>query len=89
MAGTVHVNKVAGNLHFAIGQVLVQGSRHVHHFTLNDLHQFNISHTIHHLAFGPPAPSGFPPIATQLDGTVNMVHSGMCAREIQNVISIF
>jgi hypothetical protein len=47
------------------------------------LQTFNISHTIHHLAFGPPAPSGFPPIATQLDGTVNMVHSGMFAREIK------
>lgn len=37
VSGTLHVNKVAGNLHFAIGQTMVQGNRHVHHFTIQDL----------------------------------------------------
>jgi hypothetical protein len=76
VAGTLHVNKVAGNLHFAIGQTVAQGNRHVHHFTLQDLQHFNISHTIHHLTFGAPAPAGFTPLPNQLDGTVRVLPTG-------------
>ena len=50
--GTLEVNKVSGNIHFAPGHSYQEGNAHVHDLTpFHDLN-FNTSHKIHHLAFG-------------------------------------
>ncbi|KAJ3414306.1 hypothetical protein HDV05_006755 [Chytridiales sp. JEL 0842] len=55
IAGHIEVNKVAGNFHFAPGKSFQQNGMHVH-----DLHSYtsnanyDFSHKIHSLSFGPP-----------------------------------
>ncbi len=55
LAGTLTVNKVAGNFHMAIGASHSANphQRHVHGFSIDDMMQFNSSHIIHELRFGP------------------------------------
>lgn len=53
LVGKLVVHKVAGNFHFALGKGLRYGSRHVHHFEIDDIKHFNTSHTINELRFGP------------------------------------
>ncbi len=52
LSGRMKVNKVAGNIHVAIGESLVNYGRHVHIFDFRESPKFNISHTIHKLSFG-------------------------------------
>lgn len=54
VAGSVKVNKVAGNFHFAPGASFTFGGRHSHDLSLygrKDL-PYNFAHTVHHLSFG-------------------------------------
>lgn len=53
-AGTVSVNKVVGNLHFAPGASYTMNGQHTHDLTLFGRRDnpFTFSHTIHELAFG-------------------------------------
>ncbi|KAK9461853.1 endoplasmic reticulum vesicle transporter-domain-containing protein [Lipomyces oligophaga] len=55
MAGSLSVNKVIGNFHFAPGKSFTSPNVHVHDLNLYEnsdvLHTF--SHTINHLSFGP------------------------------------
>ena len=64
VAGSMTVNKVAGNFHIAPGRSQQVGSfMHVHdfqHIALN----VNVTHTIHQLAFGRP----YPGVVNPLDG---------------------
>ncbi|WCJ42004.1 Endoplasmic reticulum-Golgi intermediate compartment protein 3 [Euphorbia peplus] len=64
MYGSLEVNKVAGNFHFAPGKSL-----HHSHFEANDvlnaIHMYNISHTINKLSFG----DYFPGVINPLDGS--------------------
>ncbi|KAI5809320.1 endoplasmic reticulum vesicle transporter-domain-containing protein [Pyronema omphalodes] len=60
IAGHLQVNKVVGNFHFAPGKSFSTPQMHVH-----DLQQFfespkehKLTHTIHHLSFGPDLPVG-------------------------------
>ncbi|KAG0226440.1 Endoplasmic reticulum-Golgi intermediate compartment protein 3 [Actinomortierella wolfii] len=60
--GTLQVNKVAGNFHFAPGRSFQQGSMHVH-----DIHQFldhglDFTHKINHLSFGAKVPNVHNPL---------------------------
>jgi hypothetical protein len=58
ITGTVHVKKVKGNMHIALGRSSDQGhgghGHHVHHmpFTNEELMQFDLQHTIIYLRFG-------------------------------------
>lgn len=54
LAGSMEVNKVAGNFHVAIGEGIVRNGRHIHQFDPALAHTFDITHTVHRLAFGPP-----------------------------------
>ncbi|KAJ3356931.1 Endoplasmic reticulum-Golgi intermediate compartment protein 3 [Allomyces javanicus] len=51
--GKLTVNKVAGNFHFAPGRSFDQAATHVHDISALLSRQFDFSHTIHHLSFGP------------------------------------
>jgi hypothetical protein len=54
MHGLLHVNKVAGNIHFAPGKSYTQGSMHAHdlHEYVKDHTKFTWTHRIHELSFG-------------------------------------
>lgn len=61
MAGSVRVNKVAGNFHFAPGSSFTFNGRHSHDLSLyarRDL-PYTFSHVIHHLSFGPSSEEQF------------------------------
>lgn len=56
--GNLLVNKVRGNFHFAPGEAFQTSSMHIHDLKefsngAPDGHQFDLSHTIHKLKFGP------------------------------------
>lgn len=53
MKGNLRLTKVAGNFHIAVGKGLKYGSHHIHHFNMSDIEEFNASHIIHSLSFGP------------------------------------
>lgn len=54
--GFMLVNKVAGNLNVAMGDIRVQDTRHIHQFNPALVPKYNVSHTIHELSFGLPFP---------------------------------
>lgn len=62
--GWIEVNKVGGNFHVALGESTVRDGRFIHQFNPTDAPKFNVSHTIHSLAFGPR----YPGMASPLDG---------------------
>jgi len=53
LSGYMTVNRVAGNFHIALGEGVERDGRHIHIFNPEDAINFNSSHIIHHLAFGP------------------------------------
>lgn len=53
LQGHFMVNRVGGNFHIAMGEGIERDGRHIHTFNPDDTHNFNASHTIHHLSFGP------------------------------------
>ncbi|XAR62174.1 hypothetical protein NMG60_11016826 [Bertholletia excelsa] len=61
--GSLEVNKVAGNFHFAPGKSFHQSGVHVHDLLAFQRDSFNISHKINRLAFG----EYFPGIMNPLD----------------------
>ncbi|ORZ37953.1 endoplasmic reticulum vesicle transporter-domain-containing protein [Catenaria anguillulae PL171] len=71
--GHLSVNKVAGNFHFAPGRSFEQGQGHIHDMMALLNRQFDFTHEIHYLRFGPPVP-GMPP--NPLDGTQLNVLNG-------------
>ena len=54
--GHFMVNRVGGNFHIAMGEGIERDGRHIHTFNPDDTHNFNASHVINHLSFGPPEP---------------------------------
>ncbi|KAK3031492.1 hypothetical protein RJ639_036006 [Escallonia herrerae] len=62
--GSLEVNKVAGNFHFAPGKSFHQSNFHVHDLLAFQMDSYNISHKINKLAFG----DHFPGIVNPLDG---------------------
>lgn len=72
LTGFVSVNKVAGNLHVAMGETHARGAGHIHQFNPSLIATFNTSHTIHAFSFGEP----YPGMKNPLDGVVKAVHSG-------------
>eukprot|EP00797_Seminavis_robusta_P019663 Sro2995_g341810.2 (353) ;mRNA; r:8108-9228 len=53
LSGYMTVNRVAGNFHIAMGEGIERNGRHIHTFVPEDAPNFNASHTIHELTFGP------------------------------------
>mmetsp|Transcript_27874 Transcript_27874/g.83655 ORF Transcript_27874/g.83655 Transcript_27874/m.83655 type:complete len:411 (-) Transcript_27874:18-1250(-) len=52
LAGWLEVNKVAGNVHIAMGESAVQNGRFIHQFDPTKAHAFNVSHVVNELRFG-------------------------------------
>lgn len=57
VTGTMSVNKVAGNIHMALGTSIIRDGSHIHQFAAQDAPGFNVSHTVHRLSFGNEYPS--------------------------------
>jgi hypothetical protein len=53
LSGYMTVNRVAGNFHIAMGEGIERNGRHIHTFVPEDAPNFNASHIIHELSFGP------------------------------------
>mmetsp|Transcript_11464 Transcript_11464/g.15197 ORF Transcript_11464/g.15197 Transcript_11464/m.15197 type:complete len:253 (+) Transcript_11464:1-759(+) len=72
------VNRVAGNFHMAMGEGVERDGRHIHSFLPEDTPNFNVSHVIHELTFGPlldeEAPlNGVTKIITEETGTTGTI----------------
>ncbi|RIB15031.1 endoplasmic reticulum vesicle transporter-domain-containing protein [Gigaspora rosea] len=74
VAGSVRVNKVAGNFHLAPGKSFQQNHVHVHDLQpfLSDGVQHDFTHEIHHLSFGPKVDG----VINPLDGVGGAVTKG-------------
>lgn len=59
---TLLVNKVAGNVHIALGASHARSAKHVHQFMIQEMTMYNASHTIHEFSFGPPIPGATNPL---------------------------
>lgn len=53
LSGYMSLNRVAGNFHIAMGEGVERDGRHIHQFLPEDAGNFNASHVIHELSFGP------------------------------------
>jgi len=76
LAGYMMLNRVSGNFHIAMGEGVERDGRHIHSFLPEDAPNFNASHIIHQLSFGPPigpqALSGSTKIVTESTGTTGL-----------------
>eukprot|EP00697_Spironema_sp_BW2_P000320 gnl/Spiro4/10412_TR5565_c0_g1_i1.p1 gnl/Spiro4/10412_TR5565_c0_g1~~gnl/Spiro4/10412_TR5565_c0_g1_i1.p1 ORF type:complete len:420 (+),score=94.86 gnl/Spiro4/10412_TR5565_c0_g1_i1:30-1262(+) len=72
LSGSLHVNKVSGNFHFAPGKSYEQDQMHIHEFIALDTLHFNVSHKFNHLSFGKP----YPNMVNPLDGVQRDVAEG-------------
>ncbi|KAG9295719.1 hypothetical protein G9A89_001736 [Geosiphon pyriformis] len=74
LAGSVRVNKVAGNFHFAPGKSFQQNHMHVHDLQpfLDDTTKHDFSHIIHHLSYGPIVDG----VINPLDGEKKIIQEG-------------
>jgi hypothetical protein len=77
LSGYMVVNRVAGNFHIAMGEGIERDGRHIHTYVPDDSPNFNASHIIHHLSFGPfedmSAPlNGVKKIVTEQHGTTGL-----------------
>ena len=68
--GSLTVNKVAGNIHVALGKSRSVNGRLIHQFSPRQLEHFDTSHRIHTLSFGEP----FPGQTNPLDGISKRVN---------------
>ncbi|KAJ2746340.1 ER-derived vesicles protein erv46 [Coemansia sp. BCRC 34301] len=71
MRGYIQVNKVTGNFQILAGESIKHGSEYMHTYYDYMPHDFDFSHTIHHLSFG----DGFSAQANPLDGVTKTAHS--------------
>ncbi|KAI2490233.1 Endoplasmic Reticulum-Golgi Intermediate Compartment (ERGIC) [Fragilaria crotonensis] len=68
LSGYMTVNRVAGNFHIAMGEGVERDGRHIHTFLPEDSPNFNCSHIIHQMSFGPGEEDRSP-----LNGVVQIV----------------
>ena len=68
LSGYMTVNRVAGNFHIAMGEGIERDGRHIHTFLPEDSPNFNCSHIIHQMSFGPGEEDRSP-----LNGVVQIV----------------
>eukprot|EP00250_Pteridium_aquilinum_P003513 c13825_g1_i2 orf=635-1795(-) len=85
--GSLEVNKVAGNFHFAPGKSFQQSNMHVHDFLAFQKESFNVSHKINELSFGPH----FPGVVNPLDKVerIQTTSSGMYQYFIKVVPTVY
>ena len=76
LAGYMTLNRVSGNFHIAMGEGIERDGRHIHTYLPEDAPNFNASHIIHDLSFGPPLGSqplsGSTKIVTSDTGTTGL-----------------
>mmetsp|Transcript_23773 Transcript_23773/g.67209 ORF Transcript_23773/g.67209 Transcript_23773/m.67209 type:complete len:560 (+) Transcript_23773:358-2037(+) len=76
LSGYMTVNRVSGNFHIAMGEGIERDGRHIHVFSPEDSPNYNSSHIIHQLAFGPEegneALNGVTKIVTDESGTTGL-----------------
>lgn len=53
LSGYMTLNRVSGNFHIAMGEGIERDGRHIHTYLPEDAPNFNSSHIIHQLSFGP------------------------------------
>mmetsp|Transcript_11956 Transcript_11956/g.30329 ORF Transcript_11956/g.30329 Transcript_11956/m.30329 type:complete len:522 (+) Transcript_11956:167-1732(+) len=53
LSGYMTVNRVSGNFHIAMGEGVERDGRHIHTYNPEDAPNFNASHIIHSMSFGP------------------------------------
>jgi len=53
LSGYMMLNRVSGNFHIAMGEGIERDGRHIQTFNPEDAPNFNASHIIHELSFGP------------------------------------
>lgn len=75
LSGFLEINRVAGNFHIAMGEGVERDGRHIHTFNPEETPDFNASHIIHDLSFGPlGVRAGFgPEMQTTLNGVSKIV----------------
>jgi hypothetical protein len=73
MWGRLHVNKVAGNFHFAAGRSYQQGSVHVHDISPFNGKTLDFTHDIKKLSFGPQ----YPGMKNPLEGVSSAAPGGL------------
>ena len=93
LSATLSVNKVAGNVHIALGashahdsaaNAQAGGGKHMHMFQLPDVVHFDASHRITDFRFGPTIPTAIYP----LDGAVNAIAPPYTSAHFQYFIKI-
>lgn len=76
LSGYMTVNRVSGNFHVAMGEGIERDGRHIHTYVPDDAPNFNASHIIHRLSFGPEDGteplSGTTKIVTEHTGTTGL-----------------
>lgn len=76
LSGYMTVNRVSGNFHIAMGEGIERDGRHIHTYVPEDAPNFNASHVIHQLSFGPEDGkeplSGNTKIVTRMTGTTGL-----------------
>lgn len=76
LAGYMTLNRVSGNFHIAMGEGIERDGRHIHTYLPEDAPNFNASHIIHQLSFGPADGSeplnGVTKIVTEDTGTTGL-----------------
>ncbi|KAL3916783.1 MAG: hypothetical protein SGILL_005023 [Bacillariaceae sp.] len=76
LSGYMTVNRVSGNFHIAMGEGIERDGRHIHTYVPEDAPNFNASHIIHQLSFGPEDGkeplSGMTKIVTEQTGTTGL-----------------
>jgi hypothetical protein len=76
LSGYMTVNRVSGNFHIAMGEGIERDGRHIHTYVPEDAPNFNASHVIHQLSFGPEDGkeplAGMTKIVTENTGTTGL-----------------
>jgi endoplasmic reticulum-Golgi intermediate compartment protein 3 len=76
LSGYMTVNRVSGNFHIAMGEGIERDGRHIHTYVPEDAPNFNSSHIIHQLSFGPEDGReplvGMTKIVTEQTGTTGL-----------------
>lgn len=76
VGGYMLVNKVAGNLNVAMGEIHVRDTRHIHQFNPANIPRYNVTHTIHRLRFGPDGPFALASKLHPLEGITQAPREG-------------
>jgi len=76
LSGYMTVNRVSGNFHIAMGEGIERDGRHIHTYVPEEAPNFNASHIIHQLSFGPDHGieplNGATKIVTESTGTTGL-----------------